>query len=105
MGLLDMPKEVVVTFLAAFFAVVGTVVLVFLKIALWLVVIVGLILFMGLLAVFSVVAGVMAARRVFRRPTTTTELSSEAHESAPLGPAFDPAAATIQAESAGNGDV
>ena len=71
MSLLDMPKEVVAVLAAGVLAAFGSVALALLKAALWVVVVVGVVLFAAGLVALATVGGVMTARWAFRRVTAT----------------------------------
>ena len=72
-NLLDTPKEVLAALAAGFVAALGSIALSLLKVTLWVVIVVGVVLFAVGLVVLLAVGGAMTARWALRRAAATAE--------------------------------
>ena len=79
-SLLDTPKEVLAALAAGVVAALGSIALALLKVALWVVIVVGVLLFAVGLVVLSAVGGAMTARWALRRAAATTETPGDTDE-------------------------
>ena len=79
-SLLDMPKEVLAALAAGFVAALGSIALALLKVALWVVIVVGVVLFAVGLVVLLAVGGAMTARWALRRAAATAETPADTDE-------------------------
>ena len=79
-SLLDTPKEVLAALAAGFVAALGSIALALLKVALWVVIVVGVVLFAVGLVVLLAVGGAMTARWALRRAAATTETPADTDE-------------------------
>ena len=72
-NLLDTPKEVLAALAAGFVAALGSIALALLKVTLWVVIVMGVVLFAVGLVVLLAVGGAMTARWALRRAAATAE--------------------------------
>ena len=79
-SLLDTPKEVLAALAAGFVAALGSIALALLKVTLWVVIVVGVVLFAVGLVVLLAVGGAMTARWALRRAAATAEHPADTDE-------------------------